>query len=91
MGVEGRGELGGGGGGRVSDFFTKNPNLKEKKYLFWGRGVGVGGGGYSKRFLLRIQFKNKKKNKLFCFFGVRGGRLEGAGVSAYFYYESKLK
>ena len=36
----------GGGGGeglaRVSDFFTKNPNLKYN--IFWGGVVGVGGG-----------------------------------------------
>ena len=35
---------GGGGGTRVSDFFTKNPNLKKKRFYFslfgggWGRG-----------------------------------------------------
>ena len=37
---------GGGGATRVSDFFTKSPNLKNKKYLFccffFGEGVGKG-------------------------------------------------
>ena len=29
---------GGGGGARVSDFFTKNPNLKGKNFFFFGVG-----------------------------------------------------
>ena len=37
----------GGGGARLSDFFTKNPNLKYN--VFWGCGGGggrvMGGGG----------------------------------------------
>ena len=33
---------GGGGGARVSDFFTLNPNLKNKKKCFFWRGVGGG-------------------------------------------------
>ena len=45
---------GGGRGTRVSDFFTKNPNLKKKKILFFfvffffwegGGGGGAGKGG----------------------------------------------
>ena len=42
------GIMGLGEGARVSDFFTKSPNLKEKKF-FWGGGRGGGarlvGGG----------------------------------------------
>ena len=34
---------GGGGGARVSVFFTMNPNLKKEKKLFY-LGGGVGGG-----------------------------------------------
>ena len=36
--------VGGGGGTRVSDYFTKNPNLKKKKNFVCG-GVGGGRGG----------------------------------------------
>ena len=39
------GEGGGGGKARVSDFFTKNPNLKRKFFFFWGGGGGRGLGG----------------------------------------------
>ena len=34
-----------GGGTRVSDFFTKNPNLKKKEILFFFVWGWVGGGG----------------------------------------------
>ena len=39
----GGGIMGLGEGARVSDFFTKSPNLKEKKF-FWGGGEGGGRG-----------------------------------------------
>ena len=32
-----------GGGARVSDFFTKNPNIKIKVSFFLGGGGGIGG------------------------------------------------
>ena len=35
--------LGGGRGARVSEYFTKDPNLK--KNFFWGGGGGGSGGG----------------------------------------------
>ena len=52
---------------KLSDFFTKNPNLK-KKLFFGGGGGGVGGGGsrISEFFLQRIQIYN-------CFFFLGGG------------------
>ena len=33
-----------GGGTRVSDFFTKNPNLKKRDFIFLCLGVGGGRG-----------------------------------------------
>ena len=35
------GGIGGGGGTRVNNIFTKNPNLKTKIFLFGGGGEGV--------------------------------------------------
>ena len=49
----------GGEGTRVSDFFTKNPNLKNKRFYFSLFGGGGGGGGSEvarlSEFLQRIQ------------------------------------
>ena len=61
---------GGGNGGRgsvaiVSDFFTKNPNLKKK--LRWGED-GLG----NRIFLQRIQNVKKKRKNIFFVFCVRG-------------------
>ena len=72
------------------NFFTKNPNLKQKKSCFFcggGGGGGIGGGGMRLEiviFLIRIQIKTEqkeKKNCCFYFFGsvcVKEGR-GGAG------------
>ena len=58
FGGGGGGRSGGGGEARVSEFFTKNPNLR-MLFLFFLGGGGGGGRGWGARvsecFLLRIQ------------------------------------
>ena len=71
--------LGGGGGGcgqgaRVSDFFTKNPNLKYFFGEMWGGGGAywLGGTGVNVfYFTMNPNFKYKKKR--FFFLGGGGG------------------
>ena len=80
----------GGRGARVSDLFSKNPNLKNIYIFFWGGG-GLGGRGDGGLELVNFLFKeskSKKKEKKFTkipnlkkkifFSGGRGGG--GGGV-----------
>ena len=68
-------------GARVSDFFTKYPNLKKK--------LGLGEGGRVSDFFDEgSKSKIEKKN---IFFGGEGGGVGGLELVNYFYYESKFK
>ena len=77
MGKEVRGD-----GGRVIDFFTKNPNLKKKSFCFFGGGGG-GGTKVSEYFLQRIY-----RITIYIFFSGGGG----TRVSGFFLnYPNKKK
>ena len=52
--------MGGGGGATVSDFFTKNPNLKKNITFFF---MGRGWGGERGRVGLEYVFFFHKKSK----------------------------
>ena len=70
------GGAGAGGGARVSEFFTKNPNLKK---------IDLGGLGGGINFLQRMQIL--KKNVFVV--GRRGGEGGGGVEKVIFYKESK--
>ena len=72
-----------GGGARVSEYFSKNPNLKKKNsfFLAGGPGQGVAGGGGLELVNFFSKSPNLKNRFFFCF----GGGEVGARGSDFFF------